>query len=160
MNNKTAFLLLSAVLCACGPDQLKVPDYQACVTDQNCRSGACAYNGGSAICVPQTCRDGIYDGSETDIDCGSGCNIGCNAGKRCSQDYDCKNNRCFSGICVPDSCANNQTDQGEGDVDCGGVCPPCNLGQSCNIDSDCQSTCCQIRFDICVSDTDRDICKQ
>ena len=159
MKNKTAFSLLSAILWACGPDQLKAVDGQACTSNQDCRSNLCVRSSTQTICVPQTCKDGNLSGQETDIDCGSACNVGCNAGQRCSLSTDCANNYCFDGRCVLDNCTNGTQDIGETDIDCGGVCPPCGLNQNCSNNKDCQSTCCQYNFNTCISDTDRGNCK-
>ena len=58
-------------------------------------AAACGDTGTSGNDVPDlaaalpSCTDGIKNGSETDIDCGSACEVKCSAGKACSAMGDC-----------------------------------------------------------------------
>ena len=60
-----------------------------------CPSGVCA--GGA--CQPARCDDGLFNGSETDLDCGGSC-PGCALGRNCSGDADCLSGECRAGVCV------------------------------------------------------------
>jgi hypothetical protein len=84
-----------------------------------------------------SCRNGVMDGLETDVDCGgSGC-PGCAIGKVCKVNLDCQSGNCSAGHCVasPATCSNGVKDGSETDIDCGGGagCPPCGPGKSCSI---------------------------
>ena len=73
-----------------------------------------------------TCYDGLFNGNETDVDCGDGCPK-CENNKRCRVDNDCKSGFCHKGVCKQPSCDDGIMNQDEEDVDCGGVCGPCEL---------------------------------
>ena len=45
-----------------------------------------------------TCYDGIKNGMETDVDCGSNCSP-CLVGKKCKTQYDCLSALCTNGVC-------------------------------------------------------------
>lgn len=73
-------------------------------TQGTCSGGTCGYapiytsctwGCGNGKCLPPPqCRDGIQDGSETDVDCGGGSCPRCAYYKRCSQHYDCEGDWC------------------------------------------------------------------
>ena len=70
-----------------------------------------------------SCKNGVKDGSETDVDCGGECG-GCAEYKTCNIDADCsKEFYCFQHIkCLAPSCDDGVKNQDETNVDCGGVC--------------------------------------
>src|SRR5208337_3761284 len=85
-----------------------------------------------AGCQPKSagpsCKDGIKNAGETDVDCGGAICPPCGVGKKCAGSRDCSTNACDlnSQTCVADQCADHQMDGGETGVDCGGaVCTPC-----------------------------------
>jgi hypothetical protein len=47
-----------------------------------------------------TCRDGIRNGAETDVDCGGGACSRCLNGKTCNIANDCASGTCTDGQCV------------------------------------------------------------
>lgn len=55
-------------------------------------------SGGSSVCVPATCLDGVKDGNETDIDCGGKCPK-CRDLSACISAADCASGVCTNGIC-------------------------------------------------------------
>lgn len=97
-----------------------------------------------------SCRDGIENQDETDIDCGGNTCEACETGKDCEYSSDCKSDYCSaSGKCVEKLCSNNQTDSNnsETDVDCGGEnCEACVDGKACKTNADCRSSYCQNGF--------------
>ena len=46
-----------------------------------------------------TCKDGLLNGGETDVDCGGYCSP-CNVLQRCREDNDCQSNICIGQVCV------------------------------------------------------------
>jgi hypothetical protein len=81
-------------LCAVAP----LPSYWnvSCSVSSQCPSfsGHCL----NQHCVGPTCQDGIENGTETDVDCGQGCQT-CLSGKHCTVNNDCSSNVCNSGVC-------------------------------------------------------------
>jgi hypothetical protein len=51
-------------------------------------------------CDP-TCTDGVWNGPETDIDCGGPCPQKCGVGLHCNDDVDCITASCYQGHCYP-----------------------------------------------------------
>ena len=47
---------------------------------------------------PATCKDGIKNGNESDVDCGGSCGK-CGGGKRCAANADCVGPLCTAGVC-------------------------------------------------------------
>ena len=97
---------------------------------------------------PPRCDDGLFNGAETDVDCGGGLCPPCGLGQGCEQDTrDCSINNpdlvCEAGICVLANCHDGRFNQDETDVDCGGLlCDPCPDGRGCTIDQDCAENSC------------------
>jgi hypothetical protein len=79
---------------------------------------------------PRTCRDGVKNGDETDVDCGGSCTR-CADARACAQDLDCISAICRAGACVVHSCGDGVKNGDESDVDCGGSCAPCKAGDFC-----------------------------
>jgi hypothetical protein len=93
-------------------------------------------------CVPDTCKNGITDGSETDIDCGGNCNP-CADGKVCGDWQDCDSKVCTDAICQVPTCTDTVKNGTESDKDCGGfACPKCPEGNGCGANEDCVSGVC------------------
>jgi hypothetical protein len=93
--------------------------------------------------VASTCKDGMRDGKETDVDCGGGACPACANGKGCIAGSDCMSKVCTGGACIAPSCGDHVKNGNETDVDCGGgQCPPCDPGLGCAVASDCSSDIC------------------
>jgi hypothetical protein len=98
-----------------------------------------AVSGGAlAKAFPRTCRDGVRDGEETDVDCGGRCTR-CGDDRGCAVDLDCSSKRCVAGKCAAPACADGVKNGQESDVDCGGTCPGCAPGMFCTKGPDCAS---------------------
>ena len=82
-----------------GPDCEACETGDRCRTNSDCRTGACNMTGETGICTSPSCADGRKNGQETGVDCGGMC-PGCEAGKSCAADRDCRTNRCDNGKCV------------------------------------------------------------
>jgi hypothetical protein len=78
---------------------------------------------------PPTCRDGVRNGRETDVDCGGRC-IPCTPQQRCHTGQDCTSGRCTSGTCAAPTCTDGIANGTELGVDCGGSCAAA-CGKSC-----------------------------
>lgn len=126
-----------------GPDCAPCGDHEACRIDQDCESDLCdplLYT-----CLPLTCRDGVQNGDETDVDCGGATCAGCYVAKRCNVAHDCATLVCNAGACAGNACQDGRQDGRETDVDCGGLeCAPCLSGQRCHSNFDCSD------FQICA----------
>ena len=60
----------------------------------------CKQINGSAQCVDlPTCKDGIRNQDETDIDCGGSTCAPCASGDSCTNDSDCASDACDAGVC-------------------------------------------------------------
>ncbi len=121
----------------------------------SCSSGyRCTESGNTASCVaispppvtpPAQCTDGLWNGNETDVDCGGADCPACGGNAYCVINADCGGLRCISEItgrhCI--SCTDGVKNGNETDVDCGGgYCPDCADGASCTGGSDCLSNMC------------------
>lgn len=60
-----------------------------CLDDVDCTEKVC---GSSLVCAAPSCLDGVQNGSESDVDCGSSCGAGqgCRPGQMCGTDDDCE----------------------------------------------------------------------
>src|SRR5688572_29788258 len=77
---------------------------QSCLSDGDCRSGACdcgryLAESDSRVCGP-ACDDGALNQDETEIDCGGVCPP-CGVGQRCSLDLDCQSGSCQTVFARP-----------------------------------------------------------
>jgi hypothetical protein len=91
-----------------------------------------------------SCRDGIRDGKESDVDCGGPDCGACGAGDKCGVDGDCDTMLCALGVCVTAGCHDGHKDGKETDVDCGGpVCVGCPAGAGCKVHDDCATHYCE-----------------
>lgn len=112
-------------------------------------SGA-ADGGGDAAVRPQSCKNTIKDGNETDVDCGGNECERCIDGKSCVQPNDCKGGSCVQNKCVTAACGDKITNGDESDTDCGGtVCAKCTIGKRCKAGEDCVSGNCTNDFCAC-----------
>jgi uncharacterized delta-60 repeat protein len=115
---------------------------------------ATVVNGGLTQTLTDACTDGQKSGQETDVDCGSVCNVGCAPGQTCEADADCGSGLCHptQKKCIVDACTDTRQSAGETGVDCGGPsCAPCAVGGGCVVESDCTSP----DVNSCVSGTCR-----
>eukprot|EP00877_Chromochloris_zofingiensis_P011489 jgi/Chrzof1/6594/Cz19g02010.t1 len=115
---------------------------QTCLSVFDCGSKACT----NGKCVDAgTCKNGVKDGAETDVDCGgTGCSTRCARLAGCAAGSDCSTGYCSGGKCSYSPACNNGAKDGlETDIDCGGPsCGPCTFGQGCSAASDCGSRLC------------------
>lgn len=90
-----------------------------------------------------SCKNGVKDLTETDLDCGGVC-VACGLDRGCRVATDCSSLNCNSaGRCVPaPSCSDGVPNGAETDTDCGGTCPKCADDQGCKIGADCESGVC------------------
>lgn len=104
---------------------------------------------------PLNCTNGMKDEKESDVDCGSGCDL-CGLGKKCRINSDCRTNFCNNGLCSAPKCDDGVKNQEESDVDCGGSCEKCQNSKICSSNSDCESGFCSFGFckpqEICSDD--------
>ncbi len=124
---------------------------QGCVVGSDCDSNTC--NVGLGVCLSAECTDGIFNGQETDVDCGGPVCAACVPGDGCMVATDCDSLVCSAGVCATRTCNDGVQNQDETDVDCGGsICAACADGGSCVAPSDCASGSCE--GGACVSCSD------
>jgi hypothetical protein len=82
-----------------GPCIGKCPD-EMCTGSDECASGVCSKPAGR--CAAPACDDKIWNGQETDLNCGGGACAGCAAGKHCNAGCDCVSGDCSDGLCQPE----------------------------------------------------------
>ena len=119
------------------------PDSQQCEfiplrNSEPCPNGTC--NEGVCTPTPPTCLDGLFNGNESDVDCGGSCTA-CSTGMNCANPSDCESMSCSDNLCVA-SCSDGMLNGSETDVDCGGDCDGCAEGQFCGSQSDCNAALC------------------
>jgi len=100
-----------------------------------CRDVLCA----DGACQPAACDDDIRNGRESDVDCGGGDCVGCDAGGYCLSESDCMSQVCTDRACVAASCNDKVHNGDESATDCGGGCPACADWSACRGDGDCVS---------------------
>jgi plastocyanin len=114
-----------------------------CASNADCGSAICD----GQTCLPIACTNGEEDGTETDVDCGGGCDP-CSPGKSCIAGDDCLSGVCTGQKCQAPTCSDGVQNGSETDVDCGASCPGCEAGENCLTSEDCQSEICDV--DTCV----------
>ncbi len=144
-----------------------------CGAGNICQRLACSDNGASCdnalhpparpwftcqagTCTAPSCRDGVKNGIETDVDCGGesgtgpGCNSTCRPGQKCGRYWDCLDRgACNAGICQAPTCTdgvkNGAGVKTEWGIDCGdqsGTCPGCHSNTPCQQNYHCASGVC------------------
>lgn len=78
-----------------------------CTTGAQCASKICSAH----ACAAPRCDDGVKNGGEGDVDCGSACSSTCVLGQTCHDGSDCSSTRCNAGFCV-ECTANDQCRSG------------------------------------------------
>lgn len=123
----------------------------ACVKNEDCVSSVCEQvSSGSPMLCGASCKDGVQNGLESDVDCGTADCGKCADGKYCVSDSNCLSVACSkSGFCVASKCYNGKWDSSvsggtnETDTDCGGSnCAACAAGKVCKVASDCVTGVC------------------
>ncbi|MBC7977153.1 MAG: VCBS repeat-containing protein [Myxococcales bacterium] len=110
----------------------------------------CVGLSGCVVYLNPLCTDAISNGTETDVDCGGGCNR-CEIGDSCQVDADCEDSTCERGKCTALPCFNGETTEDETDIDCGGpACRTCSGGRHCEVGADCASGICQPEINTCA----------
>lgn len=97
-------------------------------------------DGAPAQALTGGCFDSVQGGSESDVDCGGGCERKCEISQGCTSGDDCASGYCDAsdGVCVESSCVDGVQSGDETGVDCGGgTCAGCGLGEACEESSDC-----------------------
>ncbi len=89
-----------------------------------------------------TCRDGVQNQDETDLDCGGLECPPCASGSHCVLQSDCSEGVCTDGECRLPTCTDEVLNGTETDLDCGDICAPCQSGQACAKAEDCQMRVC------------------
>lgn len=93
----------------------------SCETGMDCDEGVCHLN----KCQAATCVDGVVNGFETGVDCGSRSCPLCPAGEGCLAGENCASGVCRARVCQEPTCDDGVQNGGEQGVDCGGPCSPC-----------------------------------
>jgi len=97
---------------------------------------------GHGSCVAASCRDGVKDGDETDVDCGGSCGP-CAIGGECVFPDDCLSQTCDAGTCI--GCPNDVPCELLGAFYCAadGTCQPRLVqGEDCPVANACLSGFC------------------
>src|SRR3989338_1333273 len=161
LNEYTLFLpdgtVARQVSCG-GPGCAPCTDLDACNTASDCASVYCGLNPSCvnptcdlpSICMPAHCDNGVQDGEEVGVDCGSPAHCPtCRQGETGELDNDCSS-QCYQGRCMrpeqePAFCYDGNANFGDGEmgIDCGGPCVAgCPAHGLCSEDSDCESLNC------------------
>jgi hypothetical protein len=90
---------------------------------------------------PASCKNGLLDKNESDIDCGGSCGL-CGDGKSCGINTDCSSTQCKNKLCTAPTCFDGLKNGDETDADCGGLCNKCYDTMLCKTGNDCLSTAC------------------
>ncbi len=141
-------------------------DGLGCAVNADCTSKSCDTTA-IKLCLPPTDTDHLWNGNETDVDCGSGGTgedtkaPACADGKMCKAGSDCVDLICGAdGTCAAASCTDLVKNGGETDKDCGGGaksgCKACPDLEGCKANSDCLSLSCDTTTDACLKPTDTD----
>lgn len=127
---------------------------RACAAANDCQTGVCGAGGCAEgvlrCCQAPSCSDGVENGDESDIDCGTGCGL-CPLAAQCGNDAECQSGFCQTGRCADRGTCNDGVRNGtESAIDCGGsACPRCADRLTCALDSDCINNNCF--NDVCIS---------
>lgn len=133
---------------------------EACGVAADCASLVCA----AVACAPElplccqapTCTDGIANGDEPVVDCGSAtCGL-CPLEAACLDNAHCDSGSCVDGLCAAPSCTDRVLNGSETAIDCGGsnaACARCAAGVACTVGTDCASSICEGSLCISCGDT-------
>jgi hypothetical protein len=106
----------------CGGPCRPCPVSSGCRTGTDCIEGVCVGNS----CKLPTCMDGVKNGTETGVDCGTPSCPLCDDGQGCKTNADCVSAICWAGFCAEPACTDGVRNGSETGVDCGGNdCAPC-----------------------------------
>lgn len=90
-----------------------------------------------------TCKNGVKDAVESDVDCGGGGCPPCEVGGHCNLNEQCVTLSCVGTQCAEPTCTDGRKNGTETGVDCGGkTCGPCGLAGGCAVDDDCKQHVC------------------
>jgi hypothetical protein len=113
---------------------VKCTSTNECTAPNTCERG---------LCVPGSCKDGVKNGAETDVDCGGTTCPPCILGQACTNPNHCTTRRCVGNKCEAPDCGDSIKNGSETDEDCGGPdCAKCGVGKACNYGSDCTNSIC------------------
>lgn len=90
---------------------LKCVDNSPCYGAADCMSKVCGVirsQSPNYQCCPNSCGDGLMNGTETDVDCGGNSCPGCLTYGACRSDDDCDDNQCAKGssaVCIKAHCS-------------------------------------------------------
>ena len=101
----------------CGGSCSPCPDGAGCTVKEDCESGVCT----NESCMIPTCSDGVKNGREAGVDCGTISCPRCEPGQGCRTGADCKSGVCWSGTCEAPTCTDGVKNGDEAGVDCGGA---------------------------------------
>jgi hypothetical protein len=137
---------------ACGRD---CATGRGCHAAGDCQSGVCSAQGcgpGVALCCQApSCSDGVQNGGESSVDCGTpACGL-CPLGGGCALGTQCATGFCQDGHCADaGSCTDGVRNGPETGVDCGGGrCGRCPDRSACVVPADCNNNNCD--NGICIS---------
>jgi hypothetical protein len=130
MNRLLIVALIAAT--ACGPPTPRRGDSSQAQPDPGL-----ARDAGAA--APR-CDDNLFNGSETDLDCGGECQK-CAVDQGCVSGHDCLSRACSAARCVEPSCDDGVQNGDEDGLDCGGSCDQICV-RGCLDASDCASAVC------------------
>jgi hypothetical protein len=140
----------------CGGRCRNCPTGRACNGPGDCQSAVCggaACPGGAApCCQAPSCSDGVQNGDEPVVDCGSAACGLCAVGDACSEDANCTSGFCAAtGRCEDlGTCTDGVQNGRETATDCGGgTCPRCADRLPCTVAEDCVNNNCF--NDVCIS---------
>ncbi len=108
-------------------------------------SGGASGGSSGTPAIPVTCNDGIRNGAETDVDCGTICAAPCAVSKGCETGADCIEKVCAAGLCQPPTGTDGVQNGDESGIDCGGTltgAARCPVGGVCVVNTDCESRGC------------------
>ena len=135
------------------------PDGRCSFPDPGCSSRRryARYSGESRCVDDPSCRDGVRNRDEADVDCGGAlCSTRCHASSGCEKGTDCQSGVCTAMQCAPPKCDDQFLNGRETDIDCGGeLCGKCADKNHCLTAFDCQSGVCQQGQCVAVSCLDQ-----
>ncbi|WP_437720106.1 hypothetical protein [Sorangium sp. So ce861] len=100
----------------CGGPCRPCPQSERCGAATDCMSGVCT----NGSCMIPTCSDGVKNGDESGVDCGTTSCPRCPPGRGCRTGADCTSGVCWSGACEAPTCSDGVKNGDEAGVDCGG----------------------------------------